>query len=522
MKQGGPAREDGPAKDGAEALSRVMRARQDKLEALRRLGVEPYAYSSAADQRAAPSIARFEEAEAAGRLDEDGQDGTWAGRMVALRSHGGSAFADLEDHTGRIQTHLKRNVLGARAWEALSLLDLGDWIEVAGPMFRTRAGQVTIRARSLRLLAKCLRPLPLGKTEVDKETGERSAHSGLLDREARYRRRYADLAVNPGVREVFRTRARIVSEIRKFLDDRGYVEVETPVLQPIYGGAAAEPFVTEHRALGRTLYLRIADELYLKRLVVGGLDRVYEMSKDFRNEGIDRFHNPEFTMLEFYQAFADYEDMMALVESLLARLAESVAGSTRLSGPGGEISLEPPFARVPFVEALGEALGMSPLEAAAGDLRERARALGLEDVDRVGRGKLFDKLFGALVQPKLLQPAFVVDHPREMSPLAKPKRGAPELAERFELVVGGQELANAFSEQNDPAVQAEAFRAQAALRSAGDGEAHPVDEDYVQALECGLPPTGGVGIGIDRLVMLLAGQASIRDVILFPVLKEAE
>lgn len=509
-------------RDGSDALSRIMRVRKEKLEALERLGVEPYAYSSSADRQAADSVARFEEAEAGGEFDEGGHGGTWAGRMVALRSHGGSAFVDLEDHTGRIQTHLKRNVLGAGTWELLSLLDLGDWIEVAGSMFRTRAGQVTIRARSLRILAKCLRPLPLGKTEVRKETGERAAHSGFADREARYRRRYADLAVNPDVRHVFRTRARIISEIRRFLDDRGYVEVETPVLQPIYGGAAAEPFVTEHRALGRTLYLRIADELYLKRLVVGGMDRVYEISKDFRNEGIDRFHNPEFTMLEFYQAFADYEDMMTLVETLIGRLAESVVGAMRVSGSGGEIGLEPPFARVSFVEALSEALAMDPLKASAEELRERARALKLGDVESAGRGKLLDKLFGALVQPGLEHPAFVVDHPREMSPLAKPKRGAPELAERFELVVGGQEIANAFSEQNDPAVQAEAFRVQAALASAGDREAHMVDEDYVQALECGLPPTGGVGIGIDRLVMLLAGQASIRDVILFPILKEPE
>ena len=507
----------------ADSLSGVMRARREKLDALRRMGVEPYAYSSPVDRHAAPAQAKFEEAEAAGALEQGGHEGTWAGRMVAVRAHGGSAFADLEDHTGRIQIHLKRNVLGQTAWEVLALLDLGDWIEVKGDVFRTRAGQVTVRAARLRLLAKCLRPLPLGKAGVDKETGERAEYSGFADQEARYRRRAADLAVHPEVREVFRDRARIVSAARRFLDDRGYVEVETPVLQPVYGGAAAEPFVTQHRALDRELYLRIADELYLKRLVVGGLDRVYEIGKDFRNEGVDRFHNPEFTMLEFYQAFADYEDMMALVEELLSHLAEAVVGAPRVSWEGQEIGLEPPYARLSFVDALGDALGFAPLEAPPEELRAAAERLGLPGADGAGAGtgKLLDKLFGALVQPGLVQPTFVVDHPREMSPLAKPKRGAPRLAERFELFAAGQELANAFSELNDPLEQAAIFREQAALRSAGDREAHGVDEDYVRALEYGLPPTGGVGVGIDRLVMMLTGRSSIRDVILFPALKES-
>jgi len=506
----------------ADSLPGVMRARREKLDALRRMGVEPYAYSSPVDRHAASAQAKFEEAEAAGTLERGGHEGTWAGRMVALRAHGGSAFADVEDHTGRIQVHLKRNVLGETAWELLALLDLGDWIEVAGDVFRTRAGQVTVRAARLRLLAKCLRPLPLGKTGVDKETGDRAEYSGFADQEARYRRRAADLAVHPEVREVFRNRARVVSAARRFLDDRGYVEVETPVLQPVYGGAAAEPFVTRHRALGRTLYLRIADELYLKRLVVGGLDRVYEIGKDFRNEGVDRFHNPEFTMLEFYQAFADYEDMMALVEALLSHLAQAVVGAPRVSWEGQEISLEPPFARLSFVDALGEALGRAPLDAPPEELRAAAKRLGLPGTAPAGAGKLLDKLFGALVQPGLVQPTFVVDHPRAMSPLAKPKRGAPRLAERFELFAAGQELANAFSELNDPLEQSAVFREQSALRSAGDREAHGVDEDYLRALEYGLPPTGGVGVGIDRLVMMLTGCSSIRDVILFPALKDPE
>ena len=502
-------------------LSRVMRARREKLAALKTLDVEPFAYSCDVTRHAAPSIASFEEREQEGTL-EDGhaEEGRWAGRLVGFRSHGRSAFADLEDHTGRVQVYFKRNVLGADAYDVLDLLDLGDWVAVEGSLFRTRMGQVTVHATAFRLLCKSLRPLPLGKVEKDETTGASTTWSGFADRESRYRQRYADLAVNPAVREVFRARARIITAARRFLDDLGFLEVETPVLQPLYGGASARPFVTRHLALDRVLYLRIADELYLKRLIVGGMDRVYEISKDFRNEGIDRFHNPEFTMLEFYQAFADYEDMMDLVERLVSKLARTVNGEPRCTFQGTEIGFAPPFARISFVGALGTALGCDPLELPLEDLHARAEGLGATDLDGAGRGKLFDKLFGELVQPELLQPTFVLDYPRELSPLAKPKRGAPHLAERFELFVAGEEVANAFSELNDPMAQRTRFEDQAALRAAGDEEAQMVDEDYIRALEYGLPPTGGVGIGIDRLVMLLTDQASIRDVILFPTLRE--
>ena len=506
---------------GHEDLPRVMQARREKLEALRGRGVEPYAYSCEVTCHAAPSVASFEAQEAAGALEEGhGEDGRWAGRIVGFRSHGRSAFADLEDHTGRVQVYFRRNVLGADAYDVLDLLDLGDWIGVEGSLFRTRMGQITVHATGYRVLCKALRPLPLGKVERDEETGESTTWSGFADRESRYRQRYADLAVNPGVREAFRARTRIITAARRFLDDLGFLEVETPVLQPVYGGASARPFVTRHLALDRVLYLRIADELYLKRLIVGGMDRVYEISKDFRNEGIDRFHNPEFTMLEFYQAFADYEDMMDMVEGLIASLAETVNGDGGCSFQGMEIAFSPPFARVSFVDALAEALGCDPLTAPVGELRKRAEGLGAADLDGAGRGKLLDKLFGELVQPGLLQPTFVLDHPRELSPLAKPKRGAPHLSERFELIVAGEELANAFSELNDPIAQRARFEDQAALRAAGDAEAQMVDEDYIRALEYGLPPTGGVGIGIDRLVMLLTDQPSIRDVILFPTLRK--
>ncbi|MCY4400104.1 MAG: lysine--tRNA ligase [Gemmatimonadetes bacterium] len=505
----------------SDDLSRVMKARQTKLAALEEHGIAPFAYSFDVTRHAAPSVTAFEETEAADELcDGHGPAGRWAGRLVGFRSHGRSAFADIEDHTGRVQVYLKRDVIGADAFSVLDLLDLGDWIGVEGSLFRTRMGQVTVHATGYRLLSKSLRPLPLGKVEVDGETGVTTTYSGFADRESRYRQRYADLAVNPRVRDVFRMRSRIISTARTFLDDLGFVEVETPVLQPLYGGASARPFTTRHLALDRVLYLRIADELYLKRLIVGGMDRVYEISKDFRNEGIDRFHNPEFTMLEFYQAFADYEDMMELVERLTVTLAETASGGSRVPYQGAELAFEPPFARLPFVDSLRDALGTDPMEAPLEELRSRAEALGADDIEGAGRGKLLDKLFGELVQPRLVQPTFVTDHPRELSPLAKPKRGAEHLSERFELIVAGEELANAFSEMNDPIAQRARFEDQAALRAAGDTEAQLVDEDYIRALEYGLPPTGGVGIGIDRMVMMLTDQASIRDVILFPTLRE--
>ena len=503
-------------------LSRVMKTRLEKLEALKARGVEPFAYSCDVTQFAAPSTAAFEAAEGSDEAAGGEVSGRWAGRMVGFRSHGRSAFADLEDRSGRIQVYFKRNVLGADAFSLLDLLDLGDWIGVEGSLFRTRMGQVTIQADGFELLCKSLRPLPLGKVEVDDETGDRVTYSGFADREARYRQRYADLAVNPRVRDVFRARTLIVSAARRFLDDLGFVEVETPVLQPLYGGASARPFVTHHHTLDRRLYLRIADELYLKRLIVGGLDRVYEISKDFRNEGIDRFHNPEFTMLEFYQAFADYEDMMEVVERLMVALAEAAAGRPRIVYQGTEIDLAPPFARLSFVDALADRLGDDPLGLSRAELHDRAAALGADGLEGAGKGKLMDKLFGELVQPSLLQPTFVVDHPRELSPLAKARRGAPELSERFELYVAGEELANAFSEMNDPMAQRARLEEQAALGAAGDDEAQVVDEDYIRALEYGLPPTGGVGVGIDRVVMMLTDQPSIRDVILFPTLREEE
>lgn len=504
--------------------SQVLRARRDKLEALVERDIPPFAYSfdRSHDSRAVREA--FEAAETEGSLDEAGHGPRVriAGRMVSRRGHGKTSFGHLDDQAGRIQIYFKKDVLGEEDFALLDLTDLGDWIGVEGPSFRTRTGEVTVMVQSWQLLAKALRPLPLGKVEVDPESGERRVHSGFQDTESRYRQRYADLAVNPEVRDVFRARSRIITEMRRFLDGRDFVEVETPVLQPVYGGASARPFKTYHNTLDADLYLRIADELYLKRLIVGGMDRVYEISKDFRNEGIDRFHNPEFTMLEFYQAFADYEDMMDLVEDMLVHLVEAVHGTRTLTYQGTEISFEPPFKRLPLMDALGKAMGSDPREASDEELKARARALGIPDLDGAGRGKLLDKLLGELVEPDLVQPTFITDHPRELSPLAKPKRGDPALTERFELYVWGREIVNAFSELNDPLDQRERFEDQVRLREAGDDEAQTVDEDYLRALEYGLPPTGGVGIGVDRLVMMLTDQASIRDVILFPTLRPDE
>ena len=505
-------------------LNQVLRARREKLQALQERGMEAFAYNFDPSHKSADAHDGFEATEAAGTLSEAGEGETvrLGGRLVAWRSHGKSAFAHLEDAAGRIQLYFKKDIVGEASFADLDLLDLGDWVGVEGPLFRTRMGEVTVSVRSWRLLAKSLRPLPFGKVETDPETGERTVHSGFANTEARYRQRYADLAVHPEVREVFRVRARIVNELRVFLDGEGFLEVETPALQPLYGGASARPFVTTHNALERTMYLRIADELYLKRLIVGGLDRVYEISKDFRNEGIDRFHNPEFTMLEWYQAFADYEDQMDLVERLVVHVADKVLGRRTFTFGEHEISVEPPFRRIRLVDALSEALvvyvnGLTDLE-----LRRKAEDLSIPELGGAGRGKLIDKLFGELVEPSLTEPTFVIDHPKELSPLDKPKRGEPELTERFEMYMAGMEIFNAFSELNDPLDQRERFEAQAGLRAAGDDEAQQIDEDYLRAMEYGMPPTGGVGMGVDRLVMLLTNQASIRDVILFPILRSDE
>jgi lysyl-tRNA synthetase class 2 len=503
----------------SDELNFVMQARREKLEALVAAGITPFAYGYERTHQCGPVAGLLGEA-------EEGPTVRLAGRIVAWRGHGKTIFAHLADDTGRLQLYFRQDQLGAEAFGHLAHLDLGDVIGVQGPLFRTRTGEVTVRVEAWTLLAKSLRPLPFGKEE--QVEGRTVRHSGFADGEQRSRQRYADLAVHPEVRRHFAARSKLTTAIRRALDAWGYLEVETPVLQPLYGGAAARPFTTHHNALDMPLFLRIADELYLKRLIVGGFERVYEIGHDFRNEGIDRTHNPEFTMLEFYEAYADYTLMMDRVEQLLVTAAtavrEVVGEAPRLRHDGSEAgpvpTLQTPFPRIAWVPALSQALGVPDvlaLDDAA--LRKAAERAKVPDVAKLSRPKLLDELFQAHVESKIVEPTFVVDYPVELSPLAKPHRTAPGLTERFELFAKGKELANAFSELNDPIDQRARFEAQARLKAAGDEEATGVDEDYLRAMEYGMPPTGGVGIGLDRLFMYLTDTPHIRDVILFPLMR---
>ena len=490
-----------------EERSYIEAARREKLAALIERGIAPFGYRFERSHSAQEALEAYE---------EDGVEVSvsTAGRIVSMRPHGKATFVHIGDRSGKIQLYFRRDVLGDDDYELLKLFDLSDFIGVRGSLFRTRTQEVTIKVEEFQLLTKALRPLPFGKEDAEGEQ-----HGGLTDPEMRYRQRYVDLAVHADVREVFILRAQVVRLIRQFFDGRGFIEVETPILQPIYGGAAASPFVTNHRALDTRLYLRIADELYLKRCIVGGLDRVYEIGHDFRNEGIDRLHFPEFTMLEFYQAYADYNDMMDVLEELVSGIVEQVCGSLRIERFGKTFDFTRPWRRAGFVDLVRQHSGVDLATAEDGELRQRLRDRGEEAVDEWPRTKLIDEMFKTFVEPSLVQPTIVQDHPIEISPLAKPKRGNPRLAERFELLVNGHELANAFSELNDPDDQRRRFEEQAAAREAGDDEAHQIDEDFIRALEYGMPPTGGLGLGIDRLIMLLANSKSIRDVILFPTMR---
>ena len=496
-----------------EERSYVEAARREKRAALEALGVRPFAYRYERSHTSQQAIDSYRDT-----MGQNGPAVTIAGRIVSWRPKGKVVFGHIEDPSGRIQVYFRQDELDER-YELVKLLDLDDHVGIAGTLFRTKAGEITIKASEVTLLAKSLRPLPRGKTQSTEEGVV--TFGGLVDPEVRYRQRYADLAVHPEVREVFRLRARAVSWIRRFLDERGFLEVETPILQPLYGGAAARPFVTHHNALDMPLYLRIADELYLKRLLVGGLERVYEIGHDFRNEGMDRTHNPEFTMLELYQAYADYNDMMILTEAMVAGVVEHALGTTVLERDGMTLNFRPPFQRLSFVEGIRERTGLD-LRAAGDDQMRRLLLKSGGDGEAVralSGGKLQDEVFKAVLEPHLVQPTFVVDYPKALSPLAKEHRTDPALTERFELFVGGRELVNAFSELNDPDDQRRRFEDQVRQRAAGDEEAHSYDADYIRALEYGMPPAGGLGLGIDRLMMLIADQPSIRDVIIFPAMR---
>jgi len=474
-----------------------------KLEQLREQGIDPYPARVYYTHTAAEALAAFEAQEG-----EEGPHVQVVGRMVSQRIMGRSSFAHLADGSGKIQIYVRQDVVGEETYHLFRrMTDLGDFCEAEGELFRTRTGEITVRVSDLRLISKALRPMP-------------EKWHGLRDVETRYRQRYLDLMANEDVRRIFLTRSRMVAAVRRFLDDRGFVEVETPILQPIYGGAAARPFVTHHNALDQRLYLRIADELYLKRLIIGGLDRVYEIGHNFRNEGISTKHNPEFTAIEIYQAYADYHDIMDLVEELYSEVARAVLGSDSLEYQGDTIDLSPPWRRITMRDAILDATGLDIAE--LGDyaaLWEAAQKRDLSVGPQPSWGKLVDALFGEYVEPKLVQPTFVIDYPREISPLAKNKPGEPEWVERFEFFIAGMESGNAFSELNDPLEQRSRFAEQGRASQAGDEEAHPMDEDFLTALEHGMPPTGGLGFGIDRMAMLFTDQTSIREVILFPQLR---
>ncbi len=483
------------------ALSEVQRLRREKLARLKEQGINPYPYKYEPTHHADQILGSAEHFES-----HPEEKVRVAGRIISHRGHGKAGFMHLLDESGKIQAYCRQDELGEEAFERWRDLDLGDFVGVSGPVFRTKTGEITVKAESVELLSKSLRPMP-------------AKFHGLKDVETRTRQRYADLIANPEVRDVFRKRSAIITAMRRFLDGRGFLEVETPILQPIYGGAFARPFVTHHNALDSEFFMRVSFELYLKRLLVGGFERVYEIGRDFRNEGVDRTHNPEFTQMELYQAYADYHDIMDITEAMVNEIAVSVFGATQLQFGEHTLDWKAPWPRHSLFELLKAKIGVDLSDGDREKAREACRQAGLTVGHDWDYGKSVDELFSAVVQPQLIQPCFVIDYPRDLSPLAKEKRGAPHLVERFEAFVAGMEIANSFSEQNSPLAQEEAFRRQAVLRAEGNQEAQPEDRDFLRALEYGMPPAGGLGVGVDRLVMLLTNQHTIREVLLFPHLR---
>jgi len=486
-----------------EETSELLSHRREKLKKLKERNINPYPYNFKRTHTSSEIVKDFE------KLSRDETQVKIAGRMISVRLHGKSLFFHLLDGAGKIQVYVKSDEVGKEKFELFDLFDIGDHLGVTGKVFKTKTGEITIRATDFWILSKSLLPLP-------------EKWHGLRDKELRYRQRYVDLIVNQEVKKIFLVRTELIKAIRKFLDDLEFVEVESPILQPLYGGAFARPFVTHHQTLDMDLYLRIADELYLKRLIVGGFEKVYEISKSFRNEGMDRNHNPEFTMLELYQAYADYNDIMELYENLLNSVSKEVLGSAKFEFEGNQIDLTPPWRRLPLLDSIKEYAGADVANKSEEEIRKIASDLNVkEDLSR-SKGKLIEAIFETLVQPNLIQPTFITDYPIEMSPLAKKHREKEGLTERFELFLGGCEMGNAFSELNDPLDQRERFKQQMELARRGEKEAQMLDEDFLRALEYGMPPTGGLGFGVDRLVMVLTNTRSIREVIFFPQMRPEE
>ena len=498
-------------KFGMQELSEQELVRREKLAKLRELGIDPY-------PAAAFDVSHY--ATTVSEKFEQGQHVRMAGRLMSRRVQGKASFAELQDATGRVQLYFNRDILCPNEDKTQyneiykKLLDIGDIIGIEGTMFTTQVGEKTIEVHQLLVLSKSLRPLPLPKIDAEGNT-----YDAFTDPEQRYRQRYVDLIVNPQVRDAFVKRTKITNTIRSFFNDRGYLEVETPILQPIPGGAAARPFVTHHNALNIPLYLRIANELYLKRLIVGGFDGVYEFAKDFRNEGMDKTHNPEFTVMELYVAYKDYHWMMETTEALLEKVAVAANGLAAVTVGENTINFKAPYPRVPILDAIQEHTGIDVSEMDENALRETAIKLDLEVDETMGKGKLIDQLFGECCEHHYIQPTFITDYPIEMSPLTKAHRSKPGLTERFELMVNGRELANAYSELNDPIDQRERFEDQISLSEKGDDEAMFIDQDFLRSLEYGMPPTSGIGIGIDRLTMLLTNNSSVQEVLFFPQMR---
>ncbi len=490
-------------------LNVLIQRRYEELEELKTKGIEPFAYSFDVDSDSESIKQNY--------VEGDVKNVKIAGRIMAIRRMGKASFAHVQDHTGRIQIYLKKDEIGEE-YDAFKLLDIGDIIGIEGFVFKTKTGEISVHTKSLKVLSKTLRPLPIAKETTD-EKGNKTIHDQFADKELRYRQRYIDLVVNPHIKDVFIKRSKIITALRKFLDEHDFLEVETPVLQPLYGGAAARPFITHHNTLDIPFYLRIADELYLKRLIVGGLNGVYEISKDFRNEGMDRTHNPEFTMMELYVPYKDYNWMMDFVESMIQFICNDVFGKFDFNYEGNQIDFSGKWNRISMVDSIQEKAGINVISASVEELKVAAKKLGIDIKSIEGKGKLIDEIFSVAVQPGLIQPTFVMDYPIELSPLAKLHRSKEGVVERFEGYVAGREISNAFSELNDPIDQRKRFEGQKKMMDEGDEEAHQIDEDFIRALEYGMPPTAGLGVGIDRLVMLLTNQSSIRDVIFFPQMK---